>query len=126
MGYLFRKFCLAENFVGELSGLEVGLPETPLYYMPTSSPVRKCRHRKVRNKILAKIENNSRSKHARETQFLPDCSLDIPASENHIFKVAAGEFNTVNDQQVGLLRTLLKSISNGIFVQRAVKETKTK
>ncbi len=53
-----------------MSGLEVGLPETPLYYMPTSSPVRKCRHRKVRNKILAKIGINSRSRHSFKTQFV--------------------------------------------------------
>ncbi len=94
--------------------------------MPSSSLVRKCRHRKVRNKILAKIENNSRSKQARETKFVPDSFLDIPASENLIFGVDAGKLHTVNDQQVGLLRTLLKGISNGICVHRAVKETKTK
>ncbi len=112
--------------MGELSGVEVGLPETPLYNIPTSSPVRKYRHRKVRNKFLAKLWNNSRSRQARETKFVPDSSLDILASENYTFRVAAGKLHTGIDQQVGLLRTLLKSISNGIFVHRAVKETKTK
>ncbi len=42
------------------------------------------------------------------------------------FCVDAGKLHTENDQQVGLLRTLLESFSNGIFVHRAVKETKTK
>ncbi len=72
------------------------------------------------------MENNSRSKHARETKFEPDSFLDTPVSENQVFWVDAGNYHTVNDQQVGQLRTLLKSISNEIFIHRAVKETKTK
>ncbi len=72
------------------------------------------------------IGNNSWSRHARETKFVPDSALDIPAFENKILRVAAGKLYTGNDQQVGLLRMLLKSISNGIFVNRAVKELKTK
>ncbi len=108
-----------------MSSLEVGLPETTLYYMSTSSPVRKCRHRKVRNIFSAKIKNNSQSRHARDTQFVPYSALDIPASEIKHFKVAAGKLHTGNDQQVGLLRTLLKTVSIGFFVHRGVKETKT-
>ncbi len=56
--------------------------------------------------------------------------LTLPWISPHLkikfFWVAAGNFHTVNDQQVGQLRTLLKSISNGILVHRAVNETKTK
>ncbi len=94
--------------------------------MPTSSPVRKNRHRKARNKIFAKLENNSRYRHARETKFVPECALDIPAPENQVIRLADGTLHTGNDQELGLLRTLLKTIFNGIFVHTAVNETKTK
>ncbi len=94
--------------------------------MPTSSPVRKSRHRKVQNKFCAKLENNSSTRNARETKFVSDSAFDILASENQTFRVAEGKLHTGNDQEVGLLRTLLKSISNGIFVHTAVKEIKTK
>ncbi len=94
--------------------------------MPTSLPVRKSRHRKVRNELCAKLENNSRSRHARETKIVPECALDIPAPENELFRVAEGKLYTGNEQQVGLLRRLLNINSNGIFVHTAVNETKTK
>ncbi len=44
-GSLVREFRFAVIIRSEMSGLEVGLPETPLYYLPMSSPVRKCRHK---------------------------------------------------------------------------------
>ncbi len=72
-------------------------------------------HRKVRNTFCAKLENNSRSRHARKTTFVPECALDIPAPKNYFFMIVEGKLHTGNDQQVELLRTLLKTIFNGIL-----------
>ncbi len=78
-------------------------------------------------KLVTLVSNSStQQKKPRETKFVADSSLDISVSENQIFRVAEGKLHTGNNQQVGLLRTLLKSIPNGIFVHRAVRETKSK
>ncbi len=72
-------------------------------------------------------ESNSRARKARETKFVPESALDIPASENQSFSVAEGKLHTGNDQQVGLLRTLLKSIPmEFLYTQLSKKQRQSK
>ncbi len=93
-----------------MSGLEVGLPETPLFYMPMSSPVKKCRHK------------GSEIKFALSLRITPDLGmlerqnlyLTLPWISLHpkinISRDAPDKLHTANDKHVGLLQTLLKSI----------------
>ncbi len=72
------------------------------------------------------LNNNSWTKHARETQFIPDSSSRIPASKNETSKATLSQFNTEIYKHVGKLRMLLKGMFNKIFVHSALKHLITK
>ena len=76
-------------------------------------------------KLCATLDYNFSRKHAREMQFVPESSLDSPASENLFLSAIMHHLQTGNDQQMELLRIVRISMFNGIFVHRAERETTT-
>ncbi len=78
------------------------------------------------NKFGVKFKYNSRTKHARETTFVPESSLHSPASKYHFFKATFGRLRTGKYKQVTILRMFTKRMSNGIFVHSAIRKRNIK